>query len=341
MPLLINDHRIQLPSSTADFIDRYSQLEEGANRLKSKPVRKIDPKGLLYVQQRELAAITPQGDSVSILGTDDATTCHMVVLRHTGSGATCLGHCDGSETERMVSLMLNATKSLSVGCDSGRYEVHLIGGFIDERSLSHTLTLELLKAFDRESENIHLETYCLTELNDVVKKNVHWPVIYGIAVNVKTGEIFHATFPDKGPDEVIRSARNFLGGSVSFESFSKFKSHLKSPRSPAKNRVDFSKVHSFSKVMSIYDAEVEQLQIEPFEWTPFPAAPFWFQQNDQVILQNFSTSPLVEPPDFAQHMRSIFQFLNRRPKESLFPKGRSRIYKKTADGLWERIDYAA
>ncbi|XP_072337919.1 protein N-terminal asparagine amidohydrolase isoform X3 [Scyliorhinus torazame] len=213
MPLLINDHRIQLPSSTADFIDRYSQLEEGANRLKSKPVRKIDPKGLLYVQQRELAAITPQGDSVSILGTDDATTCHMVVLRHTGSGATCLGHCDGSETERMVSLMLNATKSLSVGCDSGRYEVHLIGGFIDERSLSHTLTLELLKAFDRESENIHLETYCLTELNDVVKKNVHWPVIYGIAVNVKTGEIFHATFPDKGPDEVIRSARNFLGGS--------------------------------------------------------------------------------------------------------------------------------
>ncbi|XP_038676638.1 protein N-terminal asparagine amidohydrolase [Scyliorhinus canicula] len=307
MPLLINDQRIQLPSSTADFTDRYSQLEEGAKRLKSKPVQKIDPKGLLYVQQRELAATTPQDASVSVLGTEDATTCHIVVLRHTGSGATCLGHCDGSETEMTVSLMLNATKSLSVGCDSGRYEVHLIGGFIDERSLSHALTLELLKAFNRESENIHLETYCLTELNDVVKKNVHWPVIYGIAINVKTGEIFHATFPDKGPDEVIRSARNFLGGSV----------------------------------ISIYDAKVEQLQIEPYEWTPFPAAPFWFQQSDQVILQNFSTSPLVEPPDFAKHMRSIFQFLNRHPKESLFPTGRSRIYKKTADGLWERIDYAA
>ncbi|XP_041061965.1 protein N-terminal asparagine amidohydrolase isoform X1 [Carcharodon carcharias] len=307
MPLVISDRPIHLPSSSRDFIDRYSQLKEGAKSLKSKPVRRIGPKGLLYVQQREFAATTPQDDSVSILGTGDATTCHLVVLRHTGSGATSLAHCDGSDTEETVPLMLNAVKSLSVGCDSGRYEVHLIGGFIDERSLSHKLTLELLEAFNRQSENIHLETYCLTELNDVVKKNVHWPVIYGIAVNVKTGEIFHATFPDRGPDEVIRSARNFLGGSI----------------------------------MSVYDAKVEQLQIESYQWTLFPAAQFWLQQTDQVILQNFSTSPLVEPPHFVKHMRSIFQFLIRYPEESLFPKGRSRIYKKTADGLWERIDCAA
>ncbi|XP_067912336.1 protein N-terminal asparagine amidohydrolase [Heterodontus francisci] len=307
MPLFIDNHPICLPSSTADFIERYSQLKEGAKSLKSKPVHKIDSKGLLYVQQREFAATTPQDGSVSILGTEDATTCHLVVLRHTGSGATSLGHCDGSDTEMTVPLMLNAVKSLSVGCDSGRYEVHLIGGFIDERSLSHKLTLKLLKAFNSQSENIHLETYCLTELNDVVKKNVHWPVIYGMAVNVKTGEIFHATFPDRGPDEVIRSARNFLGGSI----------------------------------MSIYDAKVEQLQIEPYQWTPFPAAQFWLQQPDQVILQNFSTSPLVEPPHFVKHMRSIFRFLSDYPTESLFPEGRSRIYKKTMDGLWERTDCAA
>lgn len=35
------------------------------------------------------------------------------------------------------------------------------------------------------------------------------------AVNVKTGEIFQATFPDRGPDEDVRAARTFLGGSVS------------------------------------------------------------------------------------------------------------------------------
>uniref|UniRef100_UPI00398E8D72 protein N-terminal asparagine amidohydrolase-like n=1 Tax=Pristiophorus japonicus TaxID=55135 RepID=UPI00398E8D72 len=122
-------------------------MQEGAEFLKSKPAGKIDPKGLLYIQQREFAATTPQDGSVSILGTEDATTCHLVVLRHTGSGATSLGHCDGSATEMAVSMMLNAVKSLSVGCDLGRYEVHLVGGFIDERSLSHELTLELLGRF--------------------------------------------------------------------------------------------------------------------------------------------------------------------------------------------------
>uniref|UniRef100_UPI00398E8635 protein N-terminal asparagine amidohydrolase n=1 Tax=Pristiophorus japonicus TaxID=55135 RepID=UPI00398E8635 len=162
--------------------------------------------------------------------------------------------------------------------------------------------------FNSRSENIHLETYCLTELNDVVKESVHWPVIYGIGVNVKTGEIFRATFPDKGPDEDTRSARTFMGGSM----------------------------------LSIYDAKVKEVQIEPYQWIPFPDAQFWLQQNDQVILQNFSTSPLVEPAHFVEHMRSIFRFLNDYPAgESLFPKGRSRIFKKNADGLWERIECAA
>ncbi|XP_020391199.2 protein N-terminal asparagine amidohydrolase isoform X1 [Rhincodon typus] len=307
MPLLVSNRPIQLPSSTGDFIERYSHLKEAAKSLQSKPVCKIDPKGLLYVHQREFATTTPRDGSVSILGTEDATTCHMVVLRHTGSGATSLGHCDGADTELTVSLMFNAVKSLSVGCDSGRYEVHLVGGFIDERSLSHRLTLELLEALNCQSENIHLETYCLTELNDVVKQNIHWPVIYGIAVNVKTGDIFHATFPDRGPDEVIRAARTFLGGSI----------------------------------MSIYNAKEEQLQIDPYQWKQFTAAQFWLQQTDQVILQNFSTSPLVEPSHFVTQERSVFRFLSRYPEEPLFPKGRSRIYKKTSDGLWERIDCAA
>ncbi|XP_043568063.1 protein N-terminal asparagine amidohydrolase isoform X3 [Chiloscyllium plagiosum] len=257
MPLLVSNRPIDLPSSTGDFIERYSQLKETAKSLQSKPVRKIDRKGLLYIHQREFAATTPQdgysmGDllqiqsSVSILGTEDATTCHMVVLRHS-------------------------------------------------------------EAFNCQPENIHLETYCLTELNDVVKQNIHWPVIYGIAVNVKTGDIFRATFPDRGPDEIIRAARTFLEGSI----------------------------------MSVYNAKEEQLQIEPYQWKQFTAAPFWLQQTDQVILQNFSTSPLVEPSHFVKHERSIFQFLSHYPEEPLFPKGRSRIYKKTADGLWERIDCAA
>ncbi|XP_069761917.1 protein N-terminal asparagine amidohydrolase isoform X2 [Narcine bancroftii] len=296
--ILLNKH-----SSSGGKVFRVLCDSEGAEALKSKPAVKVDPRDLLYIQQREFAVTLPQDGSVSILGTEDATTCHLVVLRHTGSGATALGHCDGSDTAVAVAKMLSAVKSLSDGCSNGRYEVHLVGGFLDQYLLSHRLTRELLEAFSIQSENMHLETYCVTELNDVMKQNIHWPVIYGIAINVKTGEIFRATFPDKGPDEDVRGARTFLGGSM----------------------------------ISIYDVKMEQLQIEPYEWSPFPDAEFWLQQPDHLILESYSTSPIVEPPHFVKHMKNIFQFLSTNPKEALFPKGEPRIYKKTAEGYWERI----
>lgn len=31
------------------------------------------------------------------------------------------------------------------------------------------------------------------------------------AINVKTGELFRATFPDKGPEGSLRHTRNFTG----------------------------------------------------------------------------------------------------------------------------------
>ncbi|XP_059835349.1 protein N-terminal asparagine amidohydrolase [Hypanus sabinus] len=307
MPLLFNDQPISLPSSTWEFIECYSKLKESAETLKSKPAVKVDSKGLLYIQQREFAATTPQDGSVSILGTEDSTTCHMVALRHTGCGATALGHCDGMDTAVCVSKMLNAVKSLSDGFSHGRYEVHLVGGFMDEGFLSQKLTLELLEALNSQPEKIHLETYCVTELNDVMKQNSHWPVIYGIAINVKTGDIFQATFPEKGPDEDIRSARIFLAGPM----------------------------------MSIYDSKVEELQIEPYEWKPFPRATFWLQQPDDVILKSFSTSPLVEPPHFVKHWKNAVKFLSAVPEEAPFPSSKPRNYKKNADGGWQRLHDAS
>lgn len=94
--------------------------------------------------------VSLSSDSVSILGSDDATTCHLVVLRHTGdtkpssnqylvafhcmyvcvillffccegSGATCLAHCDGSSTWTEVPLIVNAVTSKSNPDKDGRW----------------------------------------------------------------------------------------------------------------------------------------------------------------------------------------------------------------------------
>lgn len=45
----------------------------------------IGPVGLLYVNQREMAAIAPHDKNVHIVGSDDSTTCIIVVVRHSGN----------------------------------------------------------------------------------------------------------------------------------------------------------------------------------------------------------------------------------------------------------------
>lgn len=44
----------------------------------------IGPLGLLYVGQREMAAVASHDKNVNIIGSDDATTCIIVVVRHSG-----------------------------------------------------------------------------------------------------------------------------------------------------------------------------------------------------------------------------------------------------------------
>ncbi|KAK1335187.1 hypothetical protein QTO34_004771, partial [Cnephaeus nilssonii] len=58
-------------------------LEERATLLGGQSVHQVGPQGLLYVQQRELAVTTSKDGSTPTPGSDDATTCHIVVLRHT------------------------------------------------------------------------------------------------------------------------------------------------------------------------------------------------------------------------------------------------------------------
>uniref|UniRef100_A0A8D3BU06 N-terminal asparagine amidohydrolase n=1 Tax=Scophthalmus maximus TaxID=52904 RepID=A0A8D3BU06_SCOMX len=212
MPLFSQNRRLDRINATAELFDKYPHLQENARTFRAKPLVDVDPKCFLYVQQREFAATTPADDCISVIGSDDATTCHLVVLRHTGSGAVCLAHCDGSSTWSEVPLLVQAVTSLSSVSNDGRLELHLVGGFNDESKTSHKLSHNILAAFQKQKEDIHLETCCITEMNDIVVDGTHRPVVYGIGVNVKTGDVFPSSFIHKGPAEQLRSARTFTGG---------------------------------------------------------------------------------------------------------------------------------
>ncbi|XP_061685357.1 protein N-terminal asparagine amidohydrolase [Syngnathoides biaculeatus] len=304
MPLLIQNTVVERITSTADLFDKYPHLQENAKAFRSQPLTDVDPKCLLYVQQREFAATTPADNSVSVIGSEDATTCHLVVVRHTGSGAACLAHCDGSNTFAEVPLFIKSVTSLSTCCHEGRLELHLVGGFKDEAMTSHELSLNILAAFQQLQDDIHLETCCVTEMNDVVLNAVHRPAVYGVAVNVKTGKVFPATFPYKGPAEELRSARTFTGG----------------------------------QMVNIYDSSQGLVKVGPCKWSPDLGIAFWLSQDDVIILKYLSTSPKAEPPHFVHHIKSTIQFLLKHPNsDNLFPGGQPQLYQRTESGEWEEF----
>ncbi|KAM3623249.1 uncharacterized protein V6R79_008978 [Siganus canaliculatus] len=303
MPLFYQSRELGRINSTAELFDKCPHLQENGRTFLSKPLVDIDPKCLLYVQQREFAATTPADNSVSVLGSDDATTCHLVVLRHTGSGAVCLAHCDGFNTWSEVPLLVKAVTSLSNVNKEGRLELHLVGGFNDESKTSHKLSLNILAAFQKQKEDIHLETCCITEINDVVVDGTHRPVVYGIGVNVKTGDVFPASFSHKGPAEKLRCARTFTGG----------------------------------QMVNIYDSSQALVKIGPCKWSPNPELALWLSQSDSTVLKYLSTSPKAEPPHFVQHIKSTIQFILDHPNsDSLFPEDQPHLYHRTETGDWDR-----
>nr|XP_006823725.1 PREDICTED: protein N-terminal asparagine amidohydrolase-like [Saccoglossus kowalevskii] len=306
MPLLVGGTTYEQVTSVADFVKKYSHFKESAAKLCNKKVKKCQPEGLLYIYQREFATTTPQDAAVRVLGTEDATTCHMTVLRHTGSGAVCLSHCDGSGIENGVRSMVKEVSDLSKGRE-GLFELHIIGGFTDDKKCSENLSIELLDAFHKQAEELHLMTACITDLNDVVKNGVHWPVIYGVATDVQTGDIYPASFADKGPDIYCRSAGNMLGSQA---------------------------------MKNVYNCSKHQLQIGPFEYKPWPHAHMWLQQPDNIILKYLSTSPQVEPPDFVKDMRNTIQHVieNPHPEITLFPDKKPRVYEKDSTGIWTKVN---
>lgn len=158
-----------------------------------------------------------------------------------GSGAAALAHLDGAGTEDAAAAMIQRVTELALGFPEGRLELQLVGGYSDPRNYSEELFcnilckfffhffplsfpvfllrwnikrhfVSILAAFHKQPVEIDLTLCCVGELNTTVRGGIHWPVIYGIGLNVKTGEIFPATFPDKGPDQALRCARHLTGG---------------------------------------------------------------------------------------------------------------------------------
>ena len=85
MVLLINGVPLEeAPRDIPSFFQQFPHFKEQASNICSTKTQVVGPIELLYVFQREFAVTHPHDNKISILGTDDVTTGHIVIIRHTG-----------------------------------------------------------------------------------------------------------------------------------------------------------------------------------------------------------------------------------------------------------------
>lgn len=297
------------PLKTSNLFLQHPVYRDYATQLLLIPTKTVGPMGLLYVGQREMAAVAPHDKSVNIIGSDDATTCIIVVVRHSGSGAVALAHLDGNGIDEAVTTMVARVQELALGYPEGRIELQLIGGFRDLQGYGEDIFSSVMQSFHKHHLEIDLTQACVGELNTILRGDTNWPIIYGVGVNIKTGEIFPASYPDRGPDQQLRTARNFTGA------------------------------HS---VLDIYDSSMGMLRIGPFNYDPLRGVDLWLSQSDEFLLQHLSTSPDVEPPHFAMQVRSALKYIqeNQFPAITVFRDNRPHYYRRDeTTGYWQPVRY--
>ena len=96
MVLIIDGYEISTVTAS-ELHNQYQLLKENSLSVLSRPVKQVNATDkCLYVGQREMAVVAP-GDNVNMVGSEDATTCHIVIIRDDHTGVTGLAHIDSDE----------------------------------------------------------------------------------------------------------------------------------------------------------------------------------------------------------------------------------------------------
>ena len=201
--------------------------------------------------------------------------------------------------------MLNSWEGSEESSDKPVIDAHIFGGFNDDRNTSSKLLEEILIMMSTLEQVIHLITACVYTLNTKVVNRKYHPAVYGVAIDIRTNEIFPATFENKGPCEILRHARIF-GGS--------------------------------NKMTGVYDYKSSIFVLYPFHYKAFRGANMVLTFDDDQILQNLSTSPHCEPDDFVLVTRQAIQFLLEHPEPAeIFKNWRELKFQINERGKWMKL----
>lgn len=307
MVLLINGVPLdEAPQSVGQLYLQFGQLREGARVVVDKRREVVGPTGSLYVSVREFAVTHNQDSKIEILGTDNLVNNVAIIIKNTASGSTLVSHVDRLTTDDLDT-MTSALTGQAYSCNN-RLQINILGGFQDSKNVSQSLLIPILATLHSSPHYLEVGTLCVGETVTVVRDGTPLPLISGVGVNVKTGDIFPAVFREKGPDMDLRTARTLTGG---------------------------EKVG----MLDIYDCVREELTIGPFTYSPMRAVDIWLQQSDQFLLQSLSPCPeaVENREQFTTQLRATLRMIKEHPYPSvtLFHSNNPRAYRKdSSSGVW-------
>lgn len=304
MPLFVGGTKVDSRDCPISDILCIESLSESSKNFLSVPKKTLSSADrALYVSQREHATVSKENQTLKYIGSEDATTCLIVVLL--SPYAISVGHFDGADVKNGLLNMIMDNSSLCSQSQRTMIEAHIFGGFEDERNVSIELIENILSIMACGEQEIHLRTACVYSLNTKHVNNKAFPLIYGVAVDIKTNEISPSSFTSKGPCELIRHARIFGGSDWMY---------------------------------SIYENESKTVVIGPFAYRVFRWAHTVLRFNDNEILQYLSTSPHCEPSNFVFLTRKAVEFLTENPNyENIFKNGRPLKFKMNDLGDWIQL----
>ena len=316
MPLLIDNALVSKEISIGHFFEEFPNLKKHSqdyieNQVsKRKCLEKSDH--VLYVFQRELATISPnqKNSSLEWISSDDATTCHIVVIIEEYTRSISLGHFDGCDTsnglEKMLASILEiVTLSSTKDKDNSEisYSLYIFGGFNDSKKYSENLFKEIIEYAIQCEVKINLKLAPAWLLNSKLRMGKQIPIIFGVAVNIKTAEIVIAENRNPGPDIILRRARILFGGN--------------------------------KEMINIYDSTNGIVYLDPFHYKISKYAKYFLQLPDQKYLEYMSTSPHCEPEHFVRRSKGaiLFTLENPNPYKDVF-NGNIRKFKLGRNDEW-------
>ena len=169
-------------------------------------VRTVEPGEVssVYVGQREMAVVTPE-DHIEVVGSDSATTCHVVILRV--GDVTGVGHVDTHSQDmdhNQLLELLEAVQHRSLSSHQPNFEVSIFGGYRDEAGVSRRISEMILRSLEQHREVTFVLTHlCCAHINTDGSR----PLVLGGGVEVRSGSVFCAEFTRRLPHMDIRALR--------------------------------------------------------------------------------------------------------------------------------------